>query len=174
MKPWSKNNTSTEQVQSDAYGNQHNNTTGNKEERNTEVCQKVGHLTAKCQSKRKEEGKGKQLNTTSAWKDKDIQEPTRAPRGMLPMNWSEVTLLGQEDNLKQYIEKLENNLQKSLEDLHIVQDQINKVYWEDDLISEFDTTDYKIDITSMPPVPKILILQQQNMTLLETGEARVM
>ena len=39
---------------------------------------------------------------------------------MLPMNQSEVTLLRQKDNLKQHIKKLENNLQKSLENLHIV------------------------------------------------------
>ena len=74
------------------------------------------------------------------------------------MNWLEVTLLGQEDNLRQHIKKLENNLQRSLEDLHIVQDQINKIYWENDLISEFNTTDYEINITSMPPVPETLIL----------------
>ena len=74
------------------------------------------------------------------------------------MNWPEATLLEQEDNLKQYIERLENNLQKSLENLHTVQDQINKVYWEDNLISKFDITDYKIDIASMPPVPKTPIL----------------
>ena len=36
------------------------------------------------------------------------------------MNWSEATLLGQKDNLKQHIKKLENNLQRSLENLHIV------------------------------------------------------
>ena len=44
------------------------------------------------------------------------------------MNQSEATLLRQEDNLKQYIEKLENNLQRSVEDLHTVQDQIDRVY----------------------------------------------
>ena len=76
------------------------------------------------------------------------------------MNQSEVTLLGQKDNLKQHIKTLENNLQRSLEDLYIVQNQIHKVYWEDDLISEFDTTYYKIDITSMPLVPKITVLAQ--------------
>ena len=74
------------------------------------------------------------------------------------MNQSEATLLGQKDNLKQHIKRLENNLQRLLEGLYIVQDQINKIYWQDDLISEFNTTDYKIDITSMPPVPKTLIL----------------
>ena len=74
------------------------------------------------------------------------------------MNRSEATLLRQEDNLRQHIERLENNLQRSLEDLHAIQDQINKVHWEDDLISEFDTTDYKIDITGMPPVPETPLL----------------
>ena len=136
-------------------------------------CQKVGHLAANCQSKKKKEGKGKQLNATGAWKGKGIQEPPRAPRGTLPMNRSEATLLGQEDNLRQHIERLENDLQRSLEDLHAIQDQIDKVHWEDDLISEFDTTDYKIDITGMPPVPETPLLRRQDATLSEDGEARV-
>ena len=127
----------------------------------TQKCynyQKVGHLAANCQSKKKKGGKGKQLNATGAWKGKSIQEPPRAPRGTLPMNRSEATLLRQEDNLRQHIERLENNLQRSLEDLHATQDQINKVHWEDDLISEFNTTDYKIDITGLPPVPETPLL----------------
>ena len=74
------------------------------------------------------------------------------------MNQPEVTLLEQEDNLKQHIKRLENNLQRSLENLHTVQDQIDKIYWENNLISEFNTTDYKIDIASIPPVPKTPIL----------------
>ena len=147
--------------------------TKKKETRKCYNCQKVGHLAANCQSKKKKEGKGKQLNATSAWKGKCIQEPPRAPRGTLPMNRSEATLLGQEDNLRRHIERLENNLQRSLEDLHATQDQIDKVHWEDDLISEFDTTDYEIDITGMPPVPETPLLQRQDVTLLEDSEARV-
>ena len=49
-------------------------------------CQKVDHLAVNYQSKKKEEGKSKQLNTTSVWKGKSIQKPPRAPRGILPMN----------------------------------------------------------------------------------------
>ena len=63
-------------------------------------CQKVGHLVVNCRSKKKnKEGKGKQLNTTSAWKGREMEEPQRAPQGTLPHNHSEVALLREEDNL---------------------------------------------------------------------------
>ena len=77
---------------------------------------------------------------------------------MLLINQSEATLLGQKNNLKQYIKNLENNLQRTLKNLHIVQDQIDKIYWKNNLISKFNTTDYTINTTSMPLVPETLIL----------------
>ena len=63
-------------------------------------CQKVGHLAVNCRSKKKsKKGKGKQLNTTSAWKGKKREESQRAPQGTLPHNYSEVALLREEDDL---------------------------------------------------------------------------
>ena len=62
-------------------------------------CQKVGHLAVNCRSKKNKKGKGKQLNTTSAWKGKKTEEPQRAPQDTLPHNHPEVALLRKEDNL---------------------------------------------------------------------------
>ena len=62
-------------------------------------CQKVGHLAVNCRGKKKnKKGKRKQLNTTSAWKGKETEEPQRVPQGTLPHNHSEAALL-REDNL---------------------------------------------------------------------------
>ena len=63
-------------------------------------CQKVGHLAVNCRSKKKnKKGKGKQLNTTSAWKGKEIEKLQRVPQGTLPHNHSEVALLREKNNL---------------------------------------------------------------------------
>ena len=89
-----------------------------KETRKCYNCQKVGHLAVNCRSKKKnKEGKGKQLNTTSAWKGREMEEPQRAPQGTLPHNHPEAALLREEDNLRQHTEKLENMLQETLDRL---------------------------------------------------------
>ena len=63
-------------------------------------CQKVGYLAVNCRSKKKnKKGKGKQLNTMSAWKGRETEEPQRAPQGTLPHNHPEAALLREEDNL---------------------------------------------------------------------------
>ena len=71
-----------------------------KETRKCYNCQKVGHLAVNCRSKKKnKKGKGKQLNTTSAWKGREMEEPQRAPQGTLPHNHPEAALLREEDDL---------------------------------------------------------------------------
>ena len=89
-----------------------------KETRKCYNCQKVGNLAVNCRSKKKnKKGKGKQLNTTSAWKGREMEEPQRAPQGTLPYNHPEAALLREEDNLRQHAEKLENMLQETLDHL---------------------------------------------------------
>ena len=63
-------------------------------------CQKVGYLAVNCRSKKKNnKGRGKQLNATSTWKGREMEEPQRAPQGTLPHNHPKVALLREEDNL---------------------------------------------------------------------------
>ena len=63
-------------------------------------CQKVGHLTVNCRSKKKnKKSKRKQLKTTSAWKGREVEKPQRAPQDTLLHNHPEVALLREEDNL---------------------------------------------------------------------------
>ena len=53
-----------------------------------------------CRSKKKnKKSKGKQLNATSVWKDRETEEPQRAPQDTLPHNHPEAALLREEDNL---------------------------------------------------------------------------
>ena len=81
-------------------------------------CQKVGHLAVNCRSKKKnKKGKGKQLNATSTWKGREMEEPQRASQGTLPHNHPEAALLREEDNLRQHTEKLKNMLQETLDHL---------------------------------------------------------
>ena len=76
----------------------------------------MGHLAVNCRSKKKnKKGKGKQLNTTSTWKGRETEEPQRAPQGTLAHNHPEVALLREEDDLRQYTEKLETMLQETLD-----------------------------------------------------------
>ena len=63
-------------------------------------CQKVGHLAVNCRSKKKnKKDKGKQLNATSAWKSREMEEPQRVPQDTLPHNHPETALLREEDDL---------------------------------------------------------------------------
>ena len=60
----------------------------------------MGHLAVNCRSKKKNnKGRGKQLNATSTWKGREIEEPQRAPQDTLPYNHPEAALLREENNL---------------------------------------------------------------------------
>ena len=81
----------------------------------------MGHLAVNCRSKKKnKKSKGKQLNITSAWKDRETEKPQRAPQDTLPHNHREAALLREKDNLRQDTEELENMLQETLDHLNKV------------------------------------------------------
>ena len=69
-------------------------------------------------------------------------------------------------------------LQETLDHLNKVQRKVNRIHWEEDLISKFDTTGYieeQVDNKEAqpPPVPNKPVLQQQDATLSEIGETQV-
>ena len=69
-------------------------------------------------------------------------------------------------------------LQEILDHLNQVQRKVDGIHWEEDLISEFDTTGYMEELVDdkeakPPPVPDKPVLQQQDTTLSEIGEMQV-
>ena len=69
-------------------------------------------------------------------------------------------------------------LQETLDCLNKVQRKVDRIHWEEDLISEFDTTGYIEEQVinkeaQPPPVSDKPVLQQQDTTLSEIGETQV-
>ena len=69
-------------------------------------------------------------------------------------------------------------LQETLDHLDKVRRKVDRIYWENDLISEFDTTGYmeeQVDDEEAqpPPVPDKPVLQRQDTTLSEIEKTQV-
>ena len=69
-------------------------------------------------------------------------------------------------------------LQETLDHLNKAQRRVDKIHWEEDLISEIDTTGYmeeQVDNKEAqpPPVPDKPVLRRQDTTLSEIGETQV-